>query len=91
MSSPACAGGYNIFVGTAGSGSEPTTPTNTALITALTYNWTPTASPLGEDVCAVLQYQETIGSLVLASANSNEVCFSFPATPGAPTLSGVPH
>jgi hypothetical protein len=87
-STPACAGGYNLFIGSA-SGQESTTPVNSALITGLAYSWTPTTSPLGTTVCAVVQFQETISTLVLSSPNSTETCYTFPSAPAAPGAPAV--
>jgi hypothetical protein len=80
---PACVGGYNIYIGTA-PGAESTIPANTALLTTTAYSYS-AANLLGTTVCAVVRFQETIGALVLTSPNSNEVCFSFPNAPAAPT------
>jgi len=90
---PTCTGGYNVFEGP--SGNESAASLNGAPLAALTYtdNGATMNVFLGTTRCYVIQYQEVIGgTLTLNSANSNEVCFSFPALPTAPTsLGGSMH
>jgi hypothetical protein len=85
--------GYNVFEGP-GPGQESTTPLNTALISGLTFSDNgPTLNAyLGTTRCYVIQAQEVTSGLTLSSANSNELCFSFPAPPAAPgTVTGAIH
>jgi len=88
-----CVGGYNVFEGPS-TGQESTTPLNSSLVTGTSYtdDGSTMNSFLGTTRCYVLQYQETINSLVLTSVNSNEICFSFPSQPAPPTsVSGTLH
>jgi hypothetical protein len=69
---------YNLYVGTAGPGSEAATPVQTG-ISALTV--TTTGYSPGQNVCAEL----TAVVNGLESVKSNEACKAFPNPPGPPT------
>jgi hypothetical protein len=91
---PTCTSfGYNVFEGS-GTGLESTTPLNGSLITTLSFtdNGPSMNSYLGTTRCYVVQAVEVASGLTLNSANSNEVCFSFPTAPLAPaSLVGSIH
>jgi hypothetical protein len=69
---------YNLYVGTAGAGSEAATPLQTG-ITALTV--TTTGYSAGQTVCG----EVTAVVNGVESAKSNEACKSFPLVPSAPS------
>jgi hypothetical protein len=91
---PTCASfGYNVFEGS-GPGLESTTPLNSSLVTTLTFadNGPTMNAYLGQTRCYVVQAVEVASGLTLNSANSNEVCFSFPQAPAGPgSLNGSIH
>jgi hypothetical protein len=85
--------GYNVFEGPA-SGQESTAPFNASLISGLTFtdNGATMNAYLGTTRCYVIQAQEITSGLTLSSANSPEVCFSFPNQPSAPGTAAIsPH
>lgn len=69
---------YNLYIGTSGKGSEPTTATQTG-ITAITL--TTSGYTAGESVCG------EVTAIVngVESGRSNEACKNFPNQPNAPT------
>ena len=69
---------YNLYVGTAGKGSEATTPVQTG-ITATTI--TTSGYAAGAVVCG----EVTAVVSGIESARSNEACKTFPDVPNAPT------
>lgn len=81
-STPACTLTYNVFVGST-SGGESATAFNTAPITGTTYDFAITPTGSIQNFYFVVQAVETIGTVTLTSANSNEVSVSFPALPAA--------
>ncbi len=86
-----CIPSYNILEGSSAGNESTTVFANT---TSLTYtdDGPLMNSYLGTTRCYVIQFQEIVSGLTLNSANSNEVCFSFPAIPAAPSsLSVIAH
>lgn len=73
---------YNLYLGTAGPGSEAATPAQTG-ITALTA--TSSGYSAGENVCGTL----TAVANGQESAHSSEACKAFPAVPKAPAALAV--
>ena len=69
---------YNIYIGTAGPGSEASTPVQTGL-TAVTV--TTSGYAAGQTVCG--QVTAVVGGL--ESVRSNESCKTFPVAPDSPT------
>lgn len=70
---------YNLYVGSSGKGSEPTTATVTG-VSSLTWVDPSTFAP-GSIVCGFVRAQVN----GVESANSNEACKTFPAVPNPPT------
>jgi hypothetical protein len=82
-----CTFGYNVYRGS-GPGAETSTPLNATPLTALTYK--DTTVVLGSAPVTyyyVVQAVETVGTVTVTSANSNEVSAAFPGVPAAPVLS----
>ena len=73
---------YNLYVGTAGKGSEATTPVQTGITatTVTTSGYAPGAGVCGE-LTSVVNGVE--------SARSNEACKTFPDVPSPPTNNAV--
>lgn len=69
---------YNVYIGTAGPGSEASTPVQTGL-TAVSV--TTSGYAAGQTVCG--QITAVVGGL--ESARSNEACKTFPVPPDSPT------
>ncbi len=73
---------YNAYVGTSGTGSEPTTPTVTGVTTT---SYTGSGYKPGSVECATF----TAVVNTIESSHSNEACKTFPDVPSAPTNNHV--
>jgi hypothetical protein len=81
---PPCTFGYNVFRGTA-AGGESTTPLNAAPITGTSYTDPVTLASSPATYYYTVTAVETVNSISVSSAYSNEASISYPGVPAPPT------